>query len=106
MKIDSELTLLFSQKRFSEFLKKSEKLNNNSQKNVVLLNLISISYAQTGHLDKAELTIKKAYNLDKKNIETLYNYGKISYELGLYERAKSLYQELLILDQKNIQAIV
>ena len=105
MSIDNNLISLFNQKKFKEFIFHAEKNHLDHPDNVDLIILISISYAQCDDFVKARSFIHKGYMLDSTNEDILYNFAKISEELGNQKEAEDLYDQLLKINPSRTDAL-
>ena len=105
MSIDNNLISLFNQKKFKEFIIHAEKNYLDHPDNIDLIILISISYAECNDFAKARDFIHKGYMLDSANENVLYNFAKISEELGNQKEAEDLYDQLLEINPRRTDAL-
>ena len=105
MSIDNNLISLFKQKKFKEFIIHAEKNYLDHPDNIDLIILISISYAECNNFAKARDFINKGYMLDSANENVLYNFAKISEELGNQKEAEDLYDQLLEINPRRTDAL-
>lgn len=105
MSIDNNLISLFNQKKFKEFIIHAEKNYVDHPNNIDLIILISISYAECDDFVKARDFIYKGYMLDSANENVLYNFAKISEELGNQTEAEDLYDQLLEINPRRTDAL-
>ena len=105
MSIDKNLIALFNEKKYREFIFQAEAAHIKNPKDIDLIVLIAISFAECSDLEKAKNFITKGYQLNKTNENVLYNFAKISEELSDDKKAEDLYGHLLKINPTRIDAL-
>ena len=104
IKID-EIQVLLSKKKFSEAIKKSEKLNKKFPNNSYFLNLLGLTLQSSGQIQKSIINFKRALEIEQNNFAAMNNLANSYKKLHQYDQAEIFYKRIILKDPKNIKAL-
>ena len=93
--ICKELFEIYSLKKEYDKIKSYYNKCSNYIKNSVILNYIGLAYLNTGDKNIAEDFFKKAFILDKNNIEAGINIAEVLFDKNMYKEAEDIIMQLL-----------
>ncbi|MCX7698361.1 MAG: tetratricopeptide repeat protein, partial [Candidatus Goldbacteria bacterium] len=116
---------LFAKKEFGEAKKEIEMLLKFKSNHIAALNILSVIYTELGQIEDAMATLDKVIKIDQENIDAYVNLANLYIKKNnnkeainkyliavniclskqMYERAKEILEQTLILDPKNIDIL-
>ena len=100
--ICKELFEIYSLKKEYDKIKSYYNKCSNYIKNSVILNYIGLAYLNTGDKNIAEDFFKKAFIIDKNNIEAGINIAEVLFDKNMYKEAEDIIMQLLKYSENDI----
>lgn len=104
METFKDLLNCFNEKDFAKVIHLGSKLYQTHSRELDFLNILSIAHIEVNNKNYACSLLKEAYQINQNDPITLYNLAKIKAELGYIDESIQLYDRLIQVDSKNLQA--
>lgn len=104
MNLIKTLLELHNKKEFRKVISIGNKNLEKYHSDTNVLNILALAYIEDGQLKKAHSILSKAYDINKSDQVTIYNYAKVSRSLNLTNESINLYTRLINLNPFHIQA--